>query len=671
MGGLSQSFKTQFKRIGPPGLALLLVAGLVSGAAAQQTGPFVTVTGLDGQTFPTVTTYIAVTGPDGRPVTGLTAADFSLREDNSEVSTKTVAVTETTSLPNLRLILALDLSVPAETLAQVKQAATALIDTMKDGDRIALVAFHDQVQVVQILTNNKTELQQSIAGLKAQGNYTALNKAAQEAVNLAGETPSGRQAVIILTDKGDNTAGRAATGFVQQAQTKKLPLYVLGIGSNIRQDTLAGLAGPTGGQAFTLAEVGQIEPTLLNLTRLLRQGYQVTFQSGLPADGTEHDLILTVYTPAGSGQAGGRFVAVPGEVNVNLLNLAEGQTVGGPVELAIEAQAPGPITRVDYLLDGRALKRLTEPPYRTIWDSATIAPGPHVLTAVVVDSAGNQGQAEVRLIIAPPLVVAVSTTQTKVGLGEEVAVQTRIEALAEIIEVEFLLDGQVLGRSITQPYSFAFDSSQYQAGVHTITVRVEDRLGRRQEDSTRVTFLPPPPPPPNPLALVALAAVVILTLLGLLLILALFRAIVAGQKRGCQKSYQLALANEGNIPSSYQLWADQPAGELKFQFKLNGAPLLTRYAAQPPATLPNSATSLPAAEVGPAVQSPRAETGPAAQPQPVGAQQVAERAMGGGSLLVNILDTAGMLLPGSWGHALRHRAGQMRLAQWQASQVTY
>ncbi len=660
-------------------LVVVLAAGLVSASLAQTSQPLVTITRLDSQTFPQVTAYVAVTGEDGLPVPNLTEADFALFEDGTEIVHDSLKV-EGQVPQDLRLVLAVDTSVPDQALASLKQALTALLEQKQPQDKIALIAFADTVKVVHDFTSNGDELQAAVTALTRAGDYTVLNEAAAEAVKLAGGVSEGRPAVIVVTDSRDNRGTLTVDNFVKTAQKNRIPLVFIGFGGKVQPNDLRALAGPTRGQAILLANLDEMETTFVNVAELLRQGYRLTFQSDLEADNAEHELAINV---RGEGQTQRSFVATPNPVTVTLPRLAPGQTIGGRVELLAQATASAPLAAMEYLLDEQLLATVTKPPFSLEWDSTTVKPGRHTLIAKATDETGNEGQAEVELNIVPPLVVTVTTSKPKITVGDQIPIQANIEALNPITKVEFLLDGIRIGQSNASHSSFPLDTSHYTVGLHELTVRVEDQLGQQAEGSFTVEFLAPPPPPPNRAEFIARLALILLVLLlaiiAILFIFFLLRLIVNWQKRRCQRRIQVEVANQGNIAGPYGLRASDPAGLLRFQFRLNGTPLPI-WSPSPSPSEPEVMTYIEApqpVEVAQAASSPapvsttnKPANLPGAANSLAGAQQAADRAMGAGSLVADILGAVGSLLPGSMGNSLRNTAGQIRSTQVSVGQTT-
>ena len=109
------------------------------------------------------------------------------------------------------VVLALDASgsMAGAPLDAAKTAASSFIDQARAEDRIAIISFADEVQVLAGFTNNKDSLRTTIEGIQA-GGETSFNDAVIQGVSLfdAATAQDLLANMIILTD-GDDTASTA------------------------------------------------------------------------------------------------------------------------------------------------------------------------------------------------------------------------------------------------------------------------------------------------------------------------------------------------------------------------------------------------------------------------------------------------------------------------------
>lgn len=693
------------------GLAFVFALAQIFGAVAQSDGLFATIARVESEAFPQVVVFASVFDQNG-PLDGLTTDDFEIFENDRPAPAESVTVEEV-ELQGLRLVLALDVSIPnANNFDTVKEAAKSLVSGMGPRDRVAIVSFAQEATLVHDFTNNTQELQAVIDSLAVEVSYTASHQALAEAVYLLNQQPLGKKAVVVITDSRDNTGADAGAvdSTIEQARQNNVPIYVAGFGSKVQNDSLREKVGATGGQYFSLSRAGEVLPALQDLEAQLRRGYRITFFSGLKASNAEQDLTLVVTSQGQETEATGSFVATAGPVAVSLPNLADGQTVAKVVGLSAQVTAPAPQVEVTYLLDGRPLASLTGPPYTYQWDSSEFEPGAHALTVKAVDSAGNTGQAEITLNIARPASVTIPITQTQVELGDEIAIAPQVEVDPQTgqVNLEFLFDGQVQQSISAPPYRFLLDSSEHLVGEHTFTVRVTDSWGQTAQDSVDIQFLPPSLEPVwskrvrawlgvdrptferwltlgNQILVVAVALITIL--IAVIIALVILRGIARSQKESTRQKRLLQIVNLGNVRSHYQLRAEEALDDLKFQFAIRGEPLPQTaaaqsrpapagaggYAAPPPASPQHPPSGRPAPAGAPAARAQAAvpQTG-AGFGQTVGrAQATGAKAQGCATFINDILVTLSALLPGSAGKAVSGLSRQMSAGEQAVRQTTH
>lgn len=91
---------------------------------------------------------------------------------------------------------------------------------------------------------------------------------------------------------------------------------------------------------------------------------------------------------------------------------AHGATVNGNVTVTVQAHDNVGVTKVELLVDGKAIAEKAAAPYEFSWNSATVADGRHELTARAYDAAGNVGTSRT-------VTVTVSNGNTDPGPGPD------------------------------------------------------------------------------------------------------------------------------------------------------------------------------------------------------------------------------------------------------------
>lgn len=657
-------------------LILVLLPGLIVPASAQNNNSlFVTIARIDSENFPQVKVYATATDERGLPLVGLTKNNFWIVEDGGQVAVGDVA--GDTGQP-LYLVLAVDLSMRPGYLSKAQEALKSFIDTLGPQDRVAIIAFYNEIEVVQSqFTNNKTILKAVIDELTLKGDRTSLNEAAFEAVSMTGPFAEGRRAVIMVTNIVDNASDLSSQEVIARALEVQTPIYTVGIGTDAKSDVHHDLTWKTGGHSFLVPTPDEVGLAFQRIAVLIRHGYVITFQSGLQADGAEHTLTLGITYGGTEEQAEGQFVAVPGSVDVALLGLTDGQMVAGQVSLTSEVTAPASSVSVEYLLDDQSLATVTSPPYRFDWDTMTVEPVAYTLTARAVDGAGNEGQAQVHVTIAPPPVVTASLPRQEVQVGQPITVEADVETPAEVVRVEFLWDEAWMGIDETEPYNFVFSSRDHITGEYTIQVRAVDSLGREDETQVVVRLLPLPEPESksifgfiSELNWKEIAGIIAGGALGLAIIVTTALVLIIGaQRRNRPVRYPLEIHNAGNVPCRYKLLAEEPSGVLEFQFALNGTNLHERLVTETVSVpqMGSQAAMVPQeAQRSAAISTPQA---PPVSKGPSGAKQAMSKAKGISGFVVEVVSTLAAFLPGSAGATLRSTSGQMRRGQGTVTRV--
>ena len=143
----------------------------------------------------------SVTDRHGRAIPGMRDADFSVYEDGSQRTI--VNVTPTNEPFNLVLLLDVSGSVE-ERIDFIRKAARDFLRTASPQDRISIISFHDDIQVISDFTRDRGLLSKKLDDLDA-GGATALYDAlgytlVQTLKPLRGE----RTAVVIMSDGDDN-----------------------------------------------------------------------------------------------------------------------------------------------------------------------------------------------------------------------------------------------------------------------------------------------------------------------------------------------------------------------------------------------------------------------------------------------------------------------------------
>jgi Ca-activated chloride channel homolog len=224
-----------------------------------------------------VEVYASVTDAQGRAVSGLTQADFELRENGEVQSIANFAAGE---FP-LSVALGIDrsFSMAGTRLSLAKSAAQAFLEELRPRDEAMILAIGSQVEVAAPLSSNRPAQQVAINKLDAFGT-TGLHDAIITAIEDV-QPAKGRRALVLLSDGNDRYSRASAAAALDRARRSDVMIYPVAIGQ-ARAPLFAELATITGGRSFHARDGAALADTLRSIARELRQQYLLGYTPARP-----------------------------------------------------------------------------------------------------------------------------------------------------------------------------------------------------------------------------------------------------------------------------------------------------------------------------------------------------------------------------------------------------
>ena len=240
---------------------------------------------------------------NNRAIGNLSAADFEISEAGE---VREIISVEPTTAP-FNLVLLLDVSGSVDNYVNfIRKAARSFVNTVDKNDKVAIIIFSEDVQVISNFTTDKNKLSESLDTFDAGGAtalYDSLGYVLTETLRpLKGE----RTAIVALTDGDDNRSFLSfdsLLGSLQESGALVYPLYVPStlIASAINPsqtiDPLRSrytglttkaegegekLAKVSGGVYYSITQIDQIQQAYDDIVLQLRTAYSITFRSNLP-----------------------------------------------------------------------------------------------------------------------------------------------------------------------------------------------------------------------------------------------------------------------------------------------------------------------------------------------------------------------------------------------------
>jgi Ca-activated chloride channel family protein len=224
-----------------------------------------------------VEVYASVADEQGKPIRGLTSADFEVREDGDVQRISNFAEGE---FP-LAVAVALDrsFSMAGERLAVAKSAARIFLGELRPSDEAMILAVGSQVDIVAPLSTDRTGQYAALTRLDAFGT-TGLHDAIIRAIELT-QAAKGRRALVLLSDGVDRYSTATAGDALQRARGADVMIYPIALGPR-RAPLFAELATLTGGRSFHLRDTKGLPDTLRAIAHELRQQYLLGYTPSRP-----------------------------------------------------------------------------------------------------------------------------------------------------------------------------------------------------------------------------------------------------------------------------------------------------------------------------------------------------------------------------------------------------
>ncbi len=467
-------------------LALLVVIiGLMPVALVmtqEQPGLNIEISGINPTELPTVNTTVVVLDNLSQPVTGLTEENFQIVGELQDIA-QIISVTSLSdeNLP-ISVVLAIDVSssMSDTPINRAREAARTFVETIGPDDPVAIVTFSNTAQVIQEFTSDKDVLLQVIDGIQA-GGETQLYAGALLAAQTAGDAPTPRRAVILLSDGAQYSTSQPASprdAGLTEAIARGVPFYTVALGFGTDRTYLTEIAEGTNA-IFRESPRAEELPTIYGeLASRLRTQYEIVIDADIPADGTVYGLELQVTTDAGSSTNRADLRA---PVPVPIVRIGE---IASPLEVVTTVEttiiADDGVQQAEFLLDDTIMQDVTvtqaEEVYSFTVNPLTLTPGIHTLTVNAVDENGDVGTASSDFeVSALPSVVTLEPDIPGDALTEPLTINVNVSGQTLATEISYSVDGEqavtVDGDGIT------LDPRTLAPGPHRLAISVTNEGG--------------------------------------------------------------------------------------------------------------------------------------------------------------------------------------------------
>ena len=286
--------------LGPDGSAVALAKA--DGVAQEK--PKIFRAGVD-----LVSLNVTVTDAQGRYITDLEQADFSVFEDGAK---QELSFFNRTNLP-IALSLLIDSSASMEQrMEHAQEAAIGFARKIRAQDMAQVVDFDSRVEIKLGFTNKIEELESAIRTTSA-GGSTALHNAVyislKELAKVKAKNPDEirRQAIVVLSDGEDTSSLVSFEEVLELAKRSETAIYTIGLqpretsalrGFREAEFVLRQLAQETGGRAFFAQKIEDLKDVYAKIADELSSQYSMGYASkNAKRDGAFRRLVVQVGRP--------------------------------------------------------------------------------------------------------------------------------------------------------------------------------------------------------------------------------------------------------------------------------------------------------------------------------------------------------------------------------------
>jgi len=253
---------------------------------------------------------VTVSDANNRAISGLNINDFEVLENS--VEREVLGVSK--SAAPFNLVLLLDVSGSVDNYVDfIRKAARTFVNTVDPKDRVSIITFNEDVNVLAKFTTDKSFLSKSLDTFDAGGATAYYDALAFTIADTLRPLKGERTAVVILTDGDDNRSFLPFDSMLASIQESGALIYPLYVPSGLiaasqteeadpldrlRSRYLQGeltskadeegkrLANVSGGVYYSISRLSQIGTAYEDIVRQLRTAYEVEYRSNLAAIGS-------------------------------------------------------------------------------------------------------------------------------------------------------------------------------------------------------------------------------------------------------------------------------------------------------------------------------------------------------------------------------------------------
>ncbi len=254
-----------------------VVATLASGESAEDLVFVQSPNPFDEIDVQLVELYTSVFDDTGRFVTGLTAEDFQVREDNVPQRIRRFDTIENLAI-NVALLMDVSASMRKKLWIATRSAQRFFETVMTPKDRASLMTFNHDIRRIVPFTNGIDDLRYGVDGFRAWGT-TRLYDSVIYALHSFGGL-NGKRALVLLSDGQDVDSDFYFKQVLEFTLRSGVAVYsiALGVEDALTLGNLQRLAADSGGRFFQVAGVSALDRIYRQIEEELRSQYLLVYE---------------------------------------------------------------------------------------------------------------------------------------------------------------------------------------------------------------------------------------------------------------------------------------------------------------------------------------------------------------------------------------------------------
>jgi Ca-activated chloride channel family protein len=246
-----------------------------------------------------VSTAVTVRDADGRLVTNLTQADFTVEEDS--VPQRITQFTNERVPVSLSLTLDISDSMRGQRIIDARGALANFLDKLlAPDDEAALLGFNHEAKMIAPWTLERGGMRAKLDGITPSGG-TALYDAIDVSLPLFESRTHTRAAILLVSDGADTASDATPTYLKYKLVRSDVFLYAIGIDSldarnstRINQYTLGELTSQGGGYTEIIRSAADLGPATERIAEELNSQYMIGYTPATRGDGKLHTVRVKV-----------------------------------------------------------------------------------------------------------------------------------------------------------------------------------------------------------------------------------------------------------------------------------------------------------------------------------------------------------------------------------------